>query len=1427
MDELLTVGYEIRQSVNEYGATHVWFDSQEEYSNSTFARTAPSMLGGTHTWFGTPERVTERNYEKENEEKEKENVEFVPHRIDTPMDEVYAANLEELILEDATLVGETISVLEVDKFPLEIIMVWGLDLFLVAGVWELLHKRIRMPKVLTQQILSVTRVCQKRDGKIRFELLCRAKSCGMIITALNRHASVLQIWCKLKNNKWTPVPYEEVPRFARLDPLKICSYNINGVTLKLESFRDYIDESSFDIIALQETLRTVRQWRINVPGYNTVERSSTGVAGQRGLAVVVKHGLNVFPIGTQSPYFIFLRVFGKGLSQPWIFGTVYIPHRHVDTSVEVKAAVRREIETLRRAYPQDAVVVTGDYNMSGSVMSTFHQSLPNLTRVRYLGQQRTFRKDRATHDAGNAEGAGALDHILIDREHEALVLQPHVDTSLSLSDHWPVVASIALKERVREIASIPKRKWKFGFRPSRDVVQSFVSHNYWDALIDDSEDPLNPEDIDDIADQFLSVSRKVGEEVGLYATCKPKRACTSSEHQVQARLQRQRYVEMKHAKTRSEEEYLVARISYLNQRRVTMKAAKMARRKRWDKSVRAAIISYKQDIRGFWRWVSTTGGWKRKDTSASLQPIVNNRGKLCTSGPDIDEAWTEYYAGLASDISGHSRNEAHWKTIIPGDVRLEDQLRFLSLNSDILLEEVAQVLHRLLNNKAPGPDQVPIDMFKMWLEEEKELNTAGNGQHSNGLILVTKIIQAMWKGCHIPPCWRTALIISLHKKGDPTSRVNYRGISLMDSMLKILLKLLTFRITNLAEANSLISIGQSGFRESEEAVGQAIAAYDIIARRQIMGKCTYGLFLDFEKAYDVVPHCALFRRLELYGFHGRMLEFIKHLYASSKVSVRSGDGAPGAPFALLRGLRQGCPMSPILFNLFIEPILKEHQDKGVPIPGIVPETKVLSLLFADDMLALVPDQHTLALVVTAVCDWADKHDMKFGVGKCGIMHFPGNWLGDPHATASIVAPSPGFEIRGIPIPIVDSYVYLGLKFTTNLSTSSMIDELRTKGTRTIYGMEPFLRCTTIPLSIKRTCLLMVVLPTLLYGAELWGMQKSNTDKMQTQLNVALRWCLGVRGPSSLFPVQAMYAECQVDPICVYAAKQRARAYFKYGGAKTWIGQLVRNPLRARQRSWVTSVEFWLNKYTVIKVGASRNPNEGDAYTLMPLKEQRAAVQTVYEATQLREHNRECAVPLNDKYFSNQYSSMLVNFWLPQCGRGIMLLSQLRADAYWVGQRLRHFKTMERRSNRCQYCRKYAPETRTHLLLECTAWNVQRETFLGVAIVTATNLLTSWGTFDAPTKLEFLSTLLLGGCVRIRGDEDHPELGMVGMTMWSKPVIPLQHGMPEKRQRELLEKTTMLRVAKFLEAVDRKRVAENRTAQVALGLSESLDPTGYD
>lgn len=129
----------------------------------------------------------------------------------------------------------------------------------------------------------------------------------------------------------------------------------------------------------------------------------------------------------------------------------------------------------------------------------------------------------------------------------------------------------------------------------------------------------------------------------------------------------------------------------------------------------------------------------------------------------------------------------------------------------------------------------------------------------------------------------------------------------------------------------------------------------------------------------------------------------------------------------------------------------------------------------------------------------------------------------------------------------------------------------------------------------------------------------------------------------------------------------------------------------------------------------------------------------------------------------------------------------------------------------------------HLLLECPSWNSERESLLGADTISATNLITSWGNFDTHDTRVFNCNITRATNKNQRGRK--PPRARDGG--YGYVVIPLHHGMPKKRQRELLEQTTMLRVAKFLEAADRKRVAEDRTAQAALGLTECLDPTGYD
>ena len=125
-------------------------------------------------------------------------------------------------------------------------------------------------------------------------------------------------------------------------------------------------------------------------------------------------------------------------------------------------------------------------------------------------------------------------------------------------------------------------------------------------------------------------------------------------------------------------------------------------------------------------------------------------------------------------------------------------------------------------------------------------------------------------------------------------------------------------------------------------MGQVVALQEIVQRQRGLGKPTFAAYIDFEKAYDTVPHEALFLKLEAAGVGGRALNFFRALYQSSKVKVWVGAEMT-SEVQVARGVRQGCPGSPALFNIFINDILNERADLGVAVPGLLPRVQGLLL----------------------------------------------------------------------------------------------------------------------------------------------------------------------------------------------------------------------------------------------------------------------------------------------------------------------------------------------------------------------------------------------------------------------------------------------------------------------------------------------------
>jgi hypothetical protein len=302
--------------------------------------------------------------------------------------------------------------------------------------------------------------------------------------------------------------------------------------------------------------------------------------------------------------------------------------------------------------------------------------------------------------------------------------------------------------------------------------------------------------------------------------------------------------------------------------------------------------------------------------------------------------------------------------------------------------------------------------------------------------------------------------------------------------------------------------------------------------------------------------------------------------------VGSGPSAAfSEAFDLARGLRQGCPLSCVLFNVFINDIFDD-----VPLPGCYvlsgrrkdidrDPLRCHGLLFADDLVALASDLNEMAVLCTHVTTWCTANEMQVGIHKCGVMEFEpddgaGHRMESVLPNATLQAP---LQLCGQPVPLVETYTYLGIEVTKSLSYVDLIAPRLESGRKTVASLAPFLSCSIIPMSSRWLIVQVVVLPRLLHGAEIYGMCRDLTDTMQRHLNFALRCVLGIprwRSMSSLL----LWKEMQMKPICAIAASRQARAYSKCFGLKTWVNHLVKRLLNIRKWTWVSGTTRWIGRF---------------------------------------------------------------------------------------------------------------------------------------------------------------------------------------------------------------------------------------------------------
>ena len=1180
---------------------------------------------------------------------------------------------------------------------------------------------------------------QQPDGTRRFDVFCSAEQ-EAVLAKLRGYGRRWGWLCRQH------IPFSERPNKRQAEPrsgcimgeassvpgLKMASYNVCGIREKKEELRYFLRKEGVELVALQETLLKQSDWRMSLPGYHCFDVPAEANASLRGVAIVLRRGWNAYEVGDRSPGRIFVRVSREGVLDPTIIGSIYIPQTGKKAALK---EVRDQVVKLRRKFPSDKLVLLGDWNLKAKALDkVLGYWGVAMVRVPVGGSPRTRLR-------GSRNG---IDHVVVSAPHVRTVATGKVRRNYDLSDHWPLITQFT-KSGLQQTSGPSDEEtdggWRFCLRgvqvprPGTSRAQwpsqfkGVVTANAWDSLAELASTDFQEESqetIDNIGSQAIEASLEVAREQGVLQKSEKKKTDVPLPRKIaKAIAQRcKAYKVARRADNLSEGTRVRKWEEYKEARANCSALLKEDRRERWNRLIRKADEDIKAEPRSFWSIASGLGNWRCKDTSVGVQPVQDASGRLLTDQDQVSKAWREYYRELACDKTGHSRDEAYWYDKVPEMGTLQEADSRGHLNADISADELAECIGKMKRHKAPGKDGIPAEFLKLGIVD-----------------VTTPMFRAMlavcnkvWAAGRIPESWRDSIIISIPKKGDLTLMSNYRGISLMSVCLKVLMVLVTKRLEAVFEQEGLFSRSQAGFRKLEECPGQVVALYELLKRREIAGKPSYLLFVDLKKAYDTVPHGALFAKMEKYGVTGRMLSFLQGLYASSRIAVRTADRL-SETVPLERGLRQGCPLSPILFNIFINDILRGTEEWGVPVESAPAETgNVSGLMFADDLVTIAPSRENLVELTQHLDRWACRNEMSFGVPKCGVMA-----VGTPQA--GVKEWSERWLLAGQQVPVVESYTYLGMDIKPDLNLETMIDSRLVKGRKTVFAMAPFLRCRSFPLRGRLMALRAVLLPTLLYGAEVWGMKKKSTDQMQMLLNKALRLCAGASMRTTRISNVALWSELRVPPICALAAGRRARGFQKYGKLRSWVSTMVQSPFPSQRWTWVSGSARWMSAYFV-KLAVLQETEDGDArhpkewVEWEPKRLYRAVVDVVWG----RENRTKPGRGVTAVWYKEAKFQSIAHLPIPKGvddPTGLNLIVRLRVGGFWGTQGMAQAGLIPAvYKEKCLFCGRQDPETLAHFLLHCEQWRTLRESWLA-------SLLSAMDEFN-PGLDSARVTLLLGG-----------------------------------------------------------------------------------
>ena len=482
---------------------------------------------------------------------------------------------------------------------------------------------------------------------------------------------------------------------------------------------------------------------------------------------------------------------------------------------------------------------------------------------------------------------------------------------------------------------------------------------------------------------------------------------------------------MKHPIDRNmTEQMIAARKIY----RSTCRKAEATHRK---KTLTDLLSTPSGEPKKFWNKLKNMKSWGTETSDPSSQISTQN--------------WIQHFSKLLNTDkpASFSIRDCH-KTKIP------------EMDAKITVQEVKDMLRITKAGKAYGPDGICMEFLKY--------------APDNVTATLTSLINAIYGNALYPTQWTINYLRALYKKGDKDDTGNYRGLAIGSALGKLYSMILLKRLETFTSTHKIICPTQIGFRRGFRTADHVFVLKTAVTKAIKNNMKLYAAFIDFQKAYDTVNRSILLKRLEAIGISHKMLLNINALYNRTEYAIKLTSHIC-KPIPSNLGLKQGCPLSPLLFNIYINDLVKylDNETDTLKLQG----SPISHFLYADDLVLLSTSKDGLQKNLDRLNTFAEDKDLTINTSKSKVMIF--------NKTGRTIKKH--LMVNQVPLEVVQSFTYLGVDIKASGSFTSAIQNLNSKAKKAMVQLYRMITQFQMPFSQSIKLFRAFIEPIILYNSE--------------------------------------------------------------------------------------------------------------------------------------------------------------------------------------------------------------------------------------------------------------------------------------------------------------------------------------------------------